>query len=61
VKWELSEGRVLACASWLNGRTCGGLCLGVGVEGHQDLSLSPRSEDRSVTMPLKCRQAFIDY
>jgi hypothetical protein len=38
-------------ASWPNGETCKGLCLGVCVEGHQGLSLSPQSEDRSVAMP----------
>jgi hypothetical protein len=50
---KLSEGQVLACANWPIGGNCGGLCLGVCVEGHQGLSLSPRSEDRSVAMPLE--------
>jgi hypothetical protein len=36
------------------------MCLGVCVEGHQGLSLSPRSEDRSVAMPLECPQVFTD-
>jgi hypothetical protein len=56
---ELGKGRELA--SWPNGGASRGLCLGAYVEGHQGLSLSPRSEDRSIAMPPECRQAFNDH
>jgi hypothetical protein len=41
VKRDLSERRAIACASWPDGGTSRGLCLGVCVEGHEGLSLSP--------------------